>query len=62
VERTIFEVEPAGKGWVLRHQGTGAEQMFATRDAAIASGREACQANLPSRLRVRRTQDEGTQD
>jgi hypothetical protein len=54
MQRTIFEVEPSGGEWVLRHKGTGTEQRFNTRDEAVASGRVACEANMPSRLRVRR--------
>lgn len=54
MQRTIFEVEQSGGEWVLRHQQTGAEQRFATREEAVNSGRIACEANVPSRLRVRR--------
>jgi len=52
--RTIFEVEPSGEEWVLRRKGTAGEQRFATREAAVESGRIACEENIPSRLRVRR--------
>jgi hypothetical protein len=61
MRRTIFEVERSGESWVLRHQETGTEQLFPTRDAAIASGREACQANIPSRLRVRKAGEAGAE-
>ncbi len=54
VERTVYEVEPSGSEWVLRHTGTKLEQRFATREEAVKSGRIACEANAPSRLRVRR--------
>lgn len=54
MQRTIFEVEPSGDSWVLRETATGVEQRFPTRDEAVASGRVACEANIPSRLRIRR--------
>lgn len=58
MSRTIFEVEPSGDAWVLRRKGATTEQRFATRDEAVESGRIACEANVPSRLRVRRVEKE----
>lgn len=57
MQRTVFEVEPSGDRWVLRETSTGVEQRFETRDEAIASGRTACEANIPSRLRIRRVRN-----
>lgn len=53
MQRTIFEVEPAGDEWVLRRTGSDDEKRFSTRREAVESGRVACKANVPSRLRVR---------
>jgi hypothetical protein len=54
MERTVYEVVPLGKEWVLRRRGRRARRVFATREEAIASGREACRANRPSLLRIRK--------
>lgn len=59
MSRTIFEVEPSGNEWVLRRKGTPGEQRFPTREAAVESGRIACEESMPSRLRIKRVKDDG---
>lgn len=55
MDRTVYEVAPFGKEWQLRREGSSeAKQVFATRDEAIAKGREICSTNRPSRLSVRK--------
>jgi len=61
MERIIFEVVPSGSQWALRRQGSPKKEIFATRREAIASGRQICQENRPSRLCVRKS-DPQTQD
>lgn len=55
MQRTVYEVVPAGEEWVLRRRGSRVRRTFSTRNEAIESGREACRANRPSKLRVRKT-------
>jgi hypothetical protein len=57
MDRTIYEVTPLGAEWVLQRQGSKARRVFSTRDEAIESGREACKANRPSKLRIRKSDD-----
>ncbi len=55
MERTVYEVAPFGNEWQLRRTtGTETRQVFPTREAAIARGREICSENRPSRLSVRK--------
>ena len=55
MSRNIYEVVPSGGMWVLRQRGRKTTRTFATKDEAVERGREACRANRPSLLRVKRT-------
>ena len=59
MQRTVFEVDRSGNGWVLRHKETGVETAFETREAAIEAGRAAMKANAPSLLRIRKVKAGG---
>jgi hypothetical protein len=57
MQKKIFEVVVAGQEWVLRRRGKEAMDRFSTREEAIEKGREMCQANRPSVLKVGRKPD-----
>jgi len=61
MKKKIFEVvfsreESAlgRKGWILRRSGREPIAAFTTREEAVERGRETCQANRPSTLKVAR--------
>ena len=56
--KNVYEVVPAGSQWALRRRGSDEKEMFETRHQAIASGREVCAQNRPSRLRIRKVTPE----
>jgi hypothetical protein len=54
MQKVIYEVRVYGAEWALRRRGGSGIARFATREEAIAKGREICRANRPSLLKVER--------
>ncbi len=52
--RTQYHVVPAGNGWKVEH-GSSSDSKHATKDEAIAAGRQVAKGNQPSQLVVHNT-------
>jgi hypothetical protein len=54
MQKTIYEVRVHGEEWVLRRRGRSGTVRFSTREEAVARGRQICNADRPSLLKVER--------